>query len=163
MISGAMAAALYPGTFDPLTYGHLDVLRRGAALFDRVIVAVGARIDKRTLLEPERRVELIREAVSSMSNVEVEAFDGLVADFAHRCGAQVLLRGIRNPIDYGYEAQMATTNMRLRPELETVFLVASGDVAFISSTLVREILEAGGAIEEFVPPNVAAALRALKA
>jgi len=163
MIIGAMVAAVFPGTFDPLTFGHLEILRRGAALFDRVIVAVGARIDKRTLLDPGRRVELIREAVAGLANVEVEAFAGLVTEFAHRRGARILLRGIRNAMDYGYEAQMARSNMRLRPELETVFLVASGAVAFLSSTLVREILDAGGAIEEFVPPGVAAALRASRA
>ena len=154
-----MTTALYPGTFDPATLGHLDIARRGARLFDRLVIAVGARIDKNALFTPEQRVELLREATADLDNVEVAPFDGLVVEFARGQGAQVLLRGIRNPSDYEYENQMALTNRRLHPELETVFLVASPEHAFLSSTLIKEVLHAGGAIEEFVPPNVARALR----
>ncbi|MHC4547219.1 MAG: pantetheine-phosphate adenylyltransferase [Planctomycetota bacterium] len=158
-----MTVALYPGTFDPVTNGHLDILRRGAGLFERVIVAVGTRVDKRTLFAPEERVTLLRAAVEDLSNVAVETFDGLVVDFAAARGARVLLRGIRKPSDYEYEAQMAVTNQRLAPGLDTVLLVASPETAFISSTLIREILQAGGSVAAFVPPDVAAALEAKRA
>ena len=153
-----MAVAVYPGTFDPITNGHLDILRRGAALFERVIVAVGARVDKRTLFSAEERVELVRESVRDLENVTVESFVGLVVDFAAQHGAGVLLRGVRKPGDYEYEAQMAVTNRHLAPALETALLVASPETGFISSTLIREILDAGGPVAAFVPARVAAAL-----
>jgi pantetheine-phosphate adenylyltransferase len=155
----AVAIALYPGTFDPVTNGHLDILRRGAPLFERVVVAVGARIDKTTLLPAAERVALLREAVSDLPNVDVEAFDGLVVDLARARGATVLLRGVRNAMDYEYEAQMARTNARLAPGTETVVLVAAPEHAFLSSTLIREILRAGGSVDAFVPRHVASALR----
>ena len=153
-----MVTALYPGTFDPITIGHLDIVRRGARLVDDVVVAVGARIDKKTLFSRDERVALVQESVADLDNVTVAPFDGLVVDFARRHQATVLLRGIRNAIDYEYEAQMAVTNRRLAPEIETVFLIADSQTAFVSSTLVKEILNAGGSIEEFVPLPVVAAL-----
>ena len=153
-----MAVALYPGTFDPVTNGHLDILRRGAALFDRVVVAVGVRVGKRTLLTQEARVAVFRECAAAIENVSVEPFDGLVVDFARAQEATVLLRGIRNPLDYEYERQMAVTNRHLAPGVETVFLVASSDIGFLSSTLIKEILAAGGSVADFVPPPVVAAL-----
>lgn len=153
-----MAVALYPGTFDPVTNGHMEILRRGAALFERVVVAVGTRVDKTTLLPAARRVALLRECAAGLANVAVEPFEGLVVDFARRMGATVLLRGIRNPQDYQYEAQMAATNARLAPGIETVFLVASTECAFLSSTLIREVLKAGGSVDPFVPGPVARAL-----
>ena len=155
-----MAVAVYPGTFDPITNGHLDILRRGAALFDRVVVGVGARADKRTLFSAEERVALVRDAVRDLGNVAVEPFEGLAVDFAAAQGAQVLLRGVRKPSDYEYEAQMAVTNRHLAPAIETAFLVASPATGFISSTLIREILKAGGPVAPFVPDHVAAALAA---
>jgi len=155
-----VTTALCPGTYDPVTDGHLDVIRRGAALFDRVIVAVGARENKPMLLSAEERVALMREAVADLPNVSVEPFDGLVVEFAREREATVLLRGVRNAADYEYERVMALTNGRLLPGIETVILVASSEVAYISSSLVREILHAGGEVDAFVPPHVAAALRA---
>jgi len=153
-----MAVALYPGTFDPVTNGHMDVLQRGARLFERVVVAVGARVDKKTLLPADVRVRVLREAVADLSNIAVEPFEGLVVEFARKQGASVLLRGVRNPSDYEYEARMAVTNGRLAPEIETVFLVASCETAFISSTLIKEVLQAGGNVDAFVPPAAVAAL-----
>jgi len=155
-----MAVALYPGTFDPVTLGHLDILARGAALFERVVVAIGARVDKQTLLPAEERVALVREAARGLKNVTVEPFTGLVVDFARKHGATVLLRGIRNPPDYEYERQMAVTNARLAPGIETVFLVATPETAFLSSTLIKEIHQAGGSIAAFVPEPGARALAA---
>ena len=154
-----MTIAVYPGTFDPMTNGHLDVIARGAALFDRLIVAVGARIDKKTLFSAEERVALIRESCAAHDNVRVESFDGLIVNFAAAQNASVLLRGTRNALDYEYEAQMAVTNRHLAPTLETLFLIADANTAFISSTLVKEILKAGGAVDEFVPPPVVKALK----
>jgi pantetheine-phosphate adenylyltransferase len=154
-----VTVALYPGTFDPPTLGHLDIVERGARLFDRVVIAAGARIDKKTLLTPEQRVDLMRQTVAHLGNCEVLPFEGLVVNFAREQGADVLLRGIRNPTDYEYENQMALTNRRLAPGLETVFLPASPDHTFLSSTLIKEVLAAGGDIEEFVPKVVAEALR----
>ncbi len=154
-----MALAIYPGTFDPVTLGHLDLVRRGAALFGRLLVAVGTRVDKKTLFTAEERVALLREAVAGIQGVEVEAFEGLVADFARARGATVLLRGVRNGGDFEYEGRMAVTNARLAPGLETLLLVAEPQTAFLSSTLVREITAAGGDLDAFVPPCVARALR----
>jgi len=155
-----VTVALYPGTFDPVTHGHIDIVRRGARLFERVIVAVGARVGKEMLFTTEERVALLREAVKDLGTVSVEAFDGLVVDFAAAKGAQVLLRGVRKPSDYEYESQMAVTNRALSPGLETAFLIASPETAFISSTLIKEVLQAGGSVAPFVPPHVAAALDA---
>ncbi|NJN14704.1 MAG: pantetheine-phosphate adenylyltransferase [Planctomycetes bacterium] len=153
-----MAIALFPGTFDPCTLGHLELVRRGAALFDRLIVAVGAREEKRTLFDAATRVALFREATKGIEGVTVEAFDGLVVDFARRTGASVLLRGVRNATDYEYEAQMAVTNARLLPGIETILLVADPRTAFLSSSLIKEVTKAGGKIDEFVPPAVVRAL-----
>ncbi|MHC4136606.1 MAG: pantetheine-phosphate adenylyltransferase [Planctomycetota bacterium] len=155
-----MTVALYPGTFDPVTHGHLDIVRRGTRLFERVVIAVGARAGKVMLFTTEERVALLREAVKDLAGVSVATFDGLVVDFAAEQGAQVLLRGVRMPSDYEYEAQMAVTNHALSPELETALLIASPETAFISSTLIKEVLEAGGSVAPFVPPHVAAALDA---
>jgi pantetheine-phosphate adenylyltransferase len=156
-----MATALYPGTFDPVTHGHLDLLRRGLALFERVVVAVGARADKKTLFSAEERVGMIRDSVAlaGLPRVTVEPFTGLVVDAARRHGATVLLRGVRNPGDAQYEAQMAAANEKLAPGLETVVLFASAETAFLSSSLIKEILQAGGAVDAFVPAPVAKALK----
>lgn len=153
-----MTTALFPGTFDPVTLGHLDILERAHRLFERVIVAVGARHDKHTLFNAGERVDLVRAAVAPLANVEVAEFDGLVVEFAREKGATVLIRGIRNPMDFDYENQMALTNRRLAPEVDTVFLVADPQAGFISSSLIKEILKAGGPVAEFVPPNVVEAL-----
>mgnify|MGYP001813711842 FL=1 len=154
-----MTVALYPGSFDPPTLGHLEILERCTRLFVRVVIDVGARIDKKNLLTPEQRVDLLRETVAGLGHCEVLPFEGLIVNFAREQGADVLLRGIRNSTDYEYENQMALTNRRLAPGLETVFLPASPDHTFLSSTLIKEVLAAGGEIEEFVPKVVAKALR----
>jgi pantetheine-phosphate adenylyltransferase len=143
-----VTVALYPGTFDPVTNGHLDIVRRGIRLFERVVIAVGVRAGKEALFTTEERVALLREAVRDL------------VDFAAEQGAGVLLRGVRMPSDYEYEAQMAVTNHALAPELETALLIASPETAFISSTLIKEVLQAGGSVAPFVPPHVAAALDA---
>ncbi|MFB3067611.1 MAG: pantetheine-phosphate adenylyltransferase [Planctomycetota bacterium] len=154
-----MATALYPGTFDPVTYGHLDVVRRGVALFERVVVAVGQRHEKQTIFDVDERVRLFREAMAGMERVEVESFEGLVVDFARKTGASVLLRGLRTMSDFEYEFQMAQTNRHLAPEIDSVFVTPSPQHSFLSSSLIKEVAQAGGAVEEFVPPHVAAALR----
>lgn len=154
-----MAVALYPGTFDPVTLGHVDIVQRAARIFGKVIVAVGARVDKVTLFPAEERVRLFRDAMRGVAGVSVEPFDGLVVEFARRAGATVLVRGVRTIADFEYEAQMAQTNRRLSPEVDTVFLLPDPRNALISSTLIREIVKAGGSVAQFVPPGVAEAFR----
>ncbi len=153
-----MATALFAGTFDPITFGHLDMIRRGRDLFGKVVVAVGTRASKTTLFSQDERVALVREAVAALDGVEVKPFDGLLVDFAKSVGATILLRGVRTTLDFEYEQQMAQTNRHLSAEIETVFLVPSPETAMISSTLVREIVAAGGAVDRFVPSNVVTAL-----
>ncbi len=155
-----VTTAVYAGTFDPVTNGHIDIATRAAALFDRVVLAVGARIGKQTLFDVDERVALLRETLAGLDNVTVEPFTGLIVDFAREQDATVLVRGIRNPADYQYENQMAITNGRLSPGLETVMLVADPEHAFLSSTLIKEVLNAGGDVSPFVPEQVAVALRA---
>jgi len=158
-----VTTALFPGTFDPVTLGHVDILERACVLFDRVIVAVGARHDKQTIFPADERVRLIEEVVGARGRsgaVEVRPFDGLIVNFARSVGATVLVRGIRNGLDFAYENQMAVTNRRLASDVDTVFLAADPGTAFLSSSLIKEILKAGGSIAEFVPPNVVAALAA---
>ncbi|MFQ5845899.1 MAG: pantetheine-phosphate adenylyltransferase [Planctomycetota bacterium] len=154
-----MTVALYPGSFDPVTHGHLDVVRRTAALFGRVVVAVGKRHEKDTLFSTEERVALLREAAAGMETVAVESFAGLVVDFARQAGAQVLVRGLRTMSDFEYEFQMAQTNRHLAPGLESIFVMPSAQHSFLSSSLIKEVVEAGGSVDDFVPPHVAAALR----
>jgi len=156
-----VSTALFPGTFDPVTIGHLDILERACALFDRVIVSVGARYDKHTIFTRDERVNLIQEAVGARGRgdvVDVQPFDGLIVNFAQSVGATVLVRGIRNELDFAYENQMAITNRHLNPDVETVFLPADPRHAFLSSSLIKEIVKAGGKVDGFVPDNVAAAL-----
>ncbi len=158
-IIGRVGRAIYPGTFDPVTLGHLEIVRRGAALLGGLLVAVGVRVDKKTLFSVEERVALLREAVEGIDRVEVAPFRGLVVDFARAKGATLLLRGVRNSSDYEYEARMAVTNARLAPGIETLLLVADPQTAFLSSTLIREVAQSGGDLDAFVPPCVSRALR----
>jgi pantetheine-phosphate adenylyltransferase len=151
--------ALYPGSFDPITNGHLDLIARGAMLFDRLIVAILRNADKPPLFSVEERIAMLREVVREYPNVEVDSFDGLLVDYATRKGATVLLRGIRAISDYEYELQMALMNRRLRPEIETVFLMAGEAYSFISSRLVKEVIALGGNISGLVPPLVEVQLR----
>lgn len=153
-----MATAIYPGTFDPITNGHSDLIRRASRLFDKVILAVAANPGKAPRFGLERRVELARAVLKDLPNVEIREFDSLLVDFTRQCGADVILRGLRAVSDFEYEFQLAGMNRRLAPELETMFLTPAEQFAYISSSLVREIAALGGDVSEFVHPVVAAAL-----
>ena len=158
MLSQYSRVAIYPGSFDPITNGHLDLIARGSKLADRLIVAVLGNRSKQPLFSVDERMELI-SAVAKFPNVEVAAFDGLLADFAAAKGASMILRGIRAVSDYELEWQMALMNRRLRPEIETVFLTAGEEYSFISSKLVKEVASLGGNISGIVPAVVEARLK----
>jgi pantetheine-phosphate adenylyltransferase len=147
--------ALYPGSFDPLTLGHLDLIERGAQLFDGLVVAVLRNPSKNPCFSVEARLEQIRQATSHLPSVEVAAFDGLTVDFAQQCGAGVILRGLRALSDFEYELQIAHTNKSLAPRLETLFLATATAHSFLSSSVVKEVARFGGAVEHMVPPGVA--------
>jgi pantetheine-phosphate adenylyltransferase len=151
--------AIYPGSFDPITNGHLDLIERGCRLFDRLIVSILRNEAKQPLFSVEERMEMLREVVGDYPNAEVDSFDGLLVDYATRRHATVLLRGIRAISDYEYELQMALMNRRLRPDIETIFLMASEAYSFISARLVKEVFGLGGNIAGLVPPPVAVRLR----
>ncbi|MCL5745080.1 MAG: pantetheine-phosphate adenylyltransferase [Acidobacteria bacterium] len=146
--------AIYPGSFDPITNGHLDLIERGARLFDRLIVSILHNDTKQPLFSVEERVEMLREVVHVYPNVEVDSFHGLLVDYAAARGASVLLRGIRAISDYEYELQMALMNRRLMPGIETLFMMSSETYSFISSRLVKEVISLGGNISGLVPPTV---------
>ena len=146
--------AIYPGSFDPITNGHLDLIERGSQLFGRLIVAVLTNLEKNPLFTVEERVEMLRAATRPFSNVSVDTFSGLLVDYARQKKAKALLRGIRAFTDYEYELQMALTNRKLAPDLETVFLMPALSYTYLSSRLVREICQLGGSITEMVPPSV---------
>jgi pantetheine-phosphate adenylyltransferase len=152
--SQSSLVAIYPGSFDPITNGHLDIISRGSRLVDRLVVAVLRNQSKNPLFSVEERLELIREVTRRFSNVEVAAFDGLLADFAAERGASMILRGIRAVSDYELEWQMALMNRRLQPGIETVFLTAGEEFSFISSKLVKEVASLGGSIAGIVPAAV---------
>ncbi|HXM43643.1 MAG TPA: pantetheine-phosphate adenylyltransferase [Bryobacteraceae bacterium] len=151
--------AIYPGSFDPITNGHLDLIVRGCCLFDKLTVAILRNETKKPLFSVEERIEMLREVVDCYRNVAVDSFEGLLVDYAAQNGATVLLRGIRAISDYEYELQMALMNRRLRPDIETVFMMASEAHSFISSRLVKEVFGLGGSIEGLVPPPVEVRLR----
>jgi len=151
--------AIYPGSFDPITNGHLDLIVRGCSLFDKLIVAILRNETKQPLFSVEERTEMLREVVDCYPNVAVDSFDGLLVDYAAENSATVLLRGIRAISDYEYELQMALMNRRLRPDIETVFMMASEAHSFISSRLVKEVFGLGGSIGGLVPPPVEVRLR----
>ena len=146
--------AVYPGTFDPMTLGHIDVVRRATQLFDRVIVAVAAGHHKKTLFSLEERIEMARELVKPYPLVTVESFSGLMRDFIVARGAKAMIRGLRAVTDFDYEFQLAGMNRSLMPDVETVFLTPSDKYQFISSTFVREIATLGGEVDQFVDPLV---------
>ncbi len=150
--------AVYPGTFDPITHGHTDLVQRAARLFDRVIVAVAARSSKAPVFSLEERVGLVQEVLTGIGNVEVRSFDSLLVDFARAQGAAVIVRGLRAVSDFEYEFQLAGMNRRLAPELETLFLTPAEQYTYISSSLVREIAGLGGDVSDFVHDKVRAAL-----
>jgi len=153
------AKAIYPGTFDPPTNGHVDIIQRGAKIFDHLTVAILVNPVKNPLFTPEERVEMLNEIVASIGNVSVATFDGLMVEFARRHGATAVLRGIRAISDYEHEFQMALMNRRLAPEVETVFLQPAGRYSFVSSRMVKEVFSFGGDVSGLVPPNVLKRLR----
>jgi pantetheine-phosphate adenylyltransferase len=152
--------AIYPGTFDPITRGHIDLIERGARMFDRLIVSVAANPNKRPLFSLAERVELVREAMAHLPTIEICGFDILLVNHAKRIGAHVILRGLRAVSDFEFEFQLANMNRRLYPEIESVFLTPAEQFSFISSSLVREVAKLGGNIAPFVHPKVEAALAA---
>ena len=154
-----MIKAVYPGTFDPLTRGHEDLVRRAATLFDKVILAVADSKAKRTFFTLEERVAMAKEVLGGMKNVEIVGFSSLLTEFVRKQGARVVLRGLRAVSDFEYEFQLAGMNRNLYPEMETVFLTPSEQHMFISATLVREIATLGGDVSEFVHPTVAKRLK----
>jgi pantetheine-phosphate adenylyltransferase len=159
MTQGAHVIAVYPGSFDPITNGHLDVIERGSKLFDRLIVSILQNETKAPLFNVRERAEMLRESVRPFGNVEIDSFQGLLADYALSKNARVILRGIRAVSDYEYELQMALMNRRLQPQVETVFLLAGEAFSFISSRLVKEVISLGGNIAGLVPPLVEQRLR----
>jgi pantetheine-phosphate adenylyltransferase len=150
--------AIYPGSFDPPTRGHEDLIRRSLALADRVVVAVAVNVAKEPLFSVDERLDMLRKAAGDEPRVTFESFDGLLADFARRVGASMVVRGLRAVSDFEYEFQMALMNRQLHPSLETVFLVPALDLTYLSSSLVREVARFGGDVSALVHPAVAAAL-----
>jgi len=154
-----MLKVVYPGTFDPCTRGHEDLVRRAARLFDRVIIGVADSEAKRPYFTADERIAMARAVLADVPNAEVVGFKGLLMDFVHEQGARVILRGLRAASDFEYEFQMAGMNRKLYPEVETLFLTPSEQFMFVSATIVREISRFGGNVDEFVHPHVAAKLR----
>ena len=146
--------ALYPGTFDPITYGHIDVIRRATELFSRVVVLVARNSSKLPMFTDEERVGMIREVFRRHPRVEVDAFNGLLVEYARRRKAAVIVRGLRAVSDFEYEFQMALTNRKLAPTIDTVFLVPHERYTYLNSTIVREVARLGGDVSDFVPPGV---------
>lgn len=157
-----MKKAVYPGSFDPPTLGHVDILRRAAGLFDEVIVAVGANTAKKPMFSLEERVAMLKEIVAELPNVQVLPFDGLLVNFATQHDASAVIRGLRAVSDFENEFQMALANRTLAPNLETVFLMTSAEVMFVSSSIVKEIASLGGDVSGLVPKNVAARLMRMR-
>ena len=154
-----MIKAVYPGTFDPLTRGHEDLVRRASTLFDRIIVAIADSKAKRPFFTLEERIAMAKEVLADVKNVQVVGFSGLLTEFVRKQGARVVLRGLRAVSDFEYEFQLAGMNRHLYPEMETIFLTPSEQHMFISATLVREIAILGGDVTEFVHPSVAKRLK----
>lgn len=152
--------AIYPGSFDPLTNGHVDIIERGAKLFDRIIVSILVNIEKRPLFSVHERIEICREVFKPHANVEIDTFDGLLVDYVRRKHAKVIVRGLRAISDFEYELQMALMNRRLNNNVETVFMMPAEPYTYVSSRLVKEVVALGGSVEGLVPPGVEARLRA---
>jgi len=151
--------AIYPGSFDPLTNGHVDIILRGARLFDRIVVAILRNAEKSPLFTMDERVEITRAVFEHQSNVEVDTFDGLLVDYAEKKRASVIVRGLRAISDFEFEMQMALMNRRLRPEVETVFMMPAEPYTYVSSRLVKEIVALGGSVHGLVPAIVERRLR----
>ncbi len=154
-----MSIAVCPGSFDPITNGHLDVIRRGTKLFERLIIGVSDNPAKQALFTKSERVDLIHRVTRGLPNVEVDSFDGLVVDYVRRRKATVILRGIRTISDFEYEYQMALTNRTFAPEVETVFVMTHEEFSFVSSRLIKEAVSMGGNVSAFVPREIEEALR----
>lgn len=151
--------AIYPGSFDPVTFGHLDIIKRSRTLFDEVVVAVATNVQKESFLDIDDRLALLRDVTAGMDGVEITSFSGLLVDFARSISARIAIRGLRAVSDFEFEFQMALTNRSLDPELETVFLMPKGRYIFLSSRLIRELWLLGGSVSKFVPEPVAEYLR----
>ena len=149
-----MKIAIYPGSFDPITNGHIDILKRGAKIFDKIIIVVSYNSNKKSFLSTEIRLKLIQEAVKDIPNIEVDSFDGLTVEYAKKVGATILLRGLRTSFDFEYEMQLSQTNNALNENIETVFLITNPEFNFISSSAVREIYLNNGDYSKFVPKSV---------
>ena len=154
-----MSTAIYPGSFDPMTHGHLDIVRRAASVFDELIIAVYDRPDKRLLFTTQERVELTQKAVVHLNNVQVKSYSGLTVDFAKEVGAQVMVRGLRMSSDFEREFEMAMMNKKLATDLELVCFMASLQFQFLSSSLLKEVAQLGGCLDNMVPDHVAVALK----
>ena len=154
------SVAIYPGSFDPVTNGHLDLIERGQKMFDRLIVAVLKNTEKEPMFSVPERVEMLREVTRHWESVEIDVFEGLLVDYARKRGAAVILRGIRAVSDYEYELQMALMNRKLEPRLETVFMMPGETYSYLSAKVVREIAHFGGPLAGLVPPTVEQRLRA---
>ena len=159
LLPASSRIAIYPGSFDPITNGHLDLIQRGSRLFDRLIVSILRNESKEPLFSVEERIEMLREVAAPYPNVEVDSFDGLLVDYAADHAATAILRGIRAISDYEYELQMALMNRRLRPEIETLFLMSNEAYSFLSSRMVKEVFSLGGNISGLAPPPVEARMR----
>jgi pantetheine-phosphate adenylyltransferase len=153
--------AVYPGSFDPITLGHLNVMDRASKLFDRLIVGVGVNIEKQTMFSPEERLTLIREATGHLENVEIRTFTGLAVTFVKQCGARIMVRGVRPITDIAAELTMMMANRRLAPDVETLFMIADGELAHVSSSLIKQIASVAddSELSRFLPPNVVRAVR----
>lgn len=149
-----MKIAVYPGSFDPITNGHLDIIKRGANVFDKIIVAVLVNVDKSYLFNTDERVELIKKAIRNLKNVEVRSFDGLLVNFLKECNTNVILKGLRTNSDFEYELQMAYINGELDKEIETVCMMSSPENVHISSSSVKQVAKFGGNIDGFVPREI---------
>ncbi|MDH7600919.1 MAG: pantetheine-phosphate adenylyltransferase [Armatimonadota bacterium] len=149
-----MMIAIYPGSFDPVTCGHLDIIERATGVFDHVIVAVARNLEKQPLFTVEERMELLRQACGHLKNVSVDCFDGLTVDYAREKGAKVLIRSLRAVSDFEYELQMALMNKRLNPDVETLFMMTSAEYSFLSSSLVKELAYLGTSVNGLVPKCV---------
>ncbi len=149
-----MRKAVYPGTFDPVTNGHLDVIKRGSIIFDKLIVSVGCNPLKESLFSVKERMQMIREYVKKLKNVKVDCFDGMLVDYLKKQKTNIILRGIRTVSDFEYEFQRALTNRVLNKEVETVFVMTSEQYSFLNSTLIKEAVCLGGSVSQFVPPDV---------
>ncbi|MDO4287682.1 MAG: pantetheine-phosphate adenylyltransferase [Eubacterium sp.] len=154
-----MKCAVYPGSFDPVTFGHLDIIERAAALFDKVVVCVMVNYKKKYIFSEEERAALLKESVAHLPNVTIECFSGLLIDYMQKNNYRVLIKGLRNSQDFEFELSMERVNRHLCPEVETMFLMADNTHSYLSASVVRELMAFGGEVSDFVPPQVAEALR----